>query len=74
METNLSNQKYGGSYCCVVGCNNCQARDNHRGVKFFGFPKKEQQLILWTSCVKRVNPDGSSWKPRLKRYLLTFIS
>jgi THAP domain len=55
--------KYGGAYCCVVGCTNSQYRDNHKGIKFFRFPKDEKQKLLWISRVKRLKEDGTLWQP-----------
>ena len=55
--------KYGGAYCCVVGCTNSQYRDNHKGIKFFRFPKDEKQKTLWINHVKRIKEDGTLWQP-----------
>ncbi|XP_077526432.1 uncharacterized protein LOC144138162 isoform X2 [Haemaphysalis longicornis] len=55
-------------YCCVVGCPNTQANTKGREppVKFYRFPGKwyeKERRQAWTTAVRRVNPDGSAWKP-----------
>ncbi len=57
---------YGGKYCCVVGCNNSQYRDNVRGVKFHSFPKDEERKKLWILAVNRVDPKKRHklWHPK----------
>uniref|UniRef100_A0AAV2JJ23 THAP domain-containing protein 1 n=1 Tax=Knipowitschia caucasica TaxID=637954 RepID=A0AAV2JJ23_KNICA len=47
--------------CCAVGCSN----HNMMGKKFsfFTFPKHPERWKKWVNSVKRVNPDGSDWRP-----------
>jgi hypothetical protein len=51
--------KYGGQYCCVVGCSNSQYKDGKNGIKFFSFPGNQEQKELWIKAVKRENADGT---------------
>jgi len=55
--------KYGGQYCCVVGCSNSQYKDGKNGIKFFSFPGNQEQKELWIKAVKRENADGTLWRP-----------
>ena len=51
----------GGRYCSVVGCHSRQGREE---VRFFHFPKRNpSQMELWIKAVKRINPDGTAWRP-----------
>ncbi len=46
-----------GKYCCVVGCQNNQGRDTHRGIKFHIFPKDPDRRERWNKAVNRT-PQG----------------
>ena len=49
--------------CCAVGCHNHNMMKD-RKLSFFTFPKnKEERKERWINAVKRVNPDGSRWRP-----------
>ncbi len=55
--------KYGGRYCCVVGCSNNQGRDGQRGVRFHQFPINRRRRDEWIQAVKRESQGGVLWKP-----------
>ncbi len=45
-----------GKYCCVVGCQNNQGRDLHRGIKFHLFPRDTDRRERWNRAVNRTLP------------------
>jgi len=49
--------------CCVVGCSRNTVKD--KGVVgFYRFPSRNlERRGLWIKAVKRINEDGSEWKP-----------
>jgi hypothetical protein len=55
--------KRGGHYCSVVSCYNNQRKHGPRGVKFFRFPKNQEQKALWLKAIRRVNVDKTTWSP-----------
>ncbi len=61
--------RYGGSYCCAVGCHNSSYRDTPRGVKFHQFPKDLERRKKWEVAVNRVNPDKTLWRAKARDVL-----
>nr|XP_040570352.1 uncharacterized protein LOC121119683 isoform X2 [Lepeophtheirus salmonis] len=52
------------SYCSVVGCDSAYGK-GLENVKMFCFPLRNmEQRELWIKAIKRVNEDGTMWKPR----------
>ena len=70
-----SNSQYKGRYCCAVQCHNHQGIPN---IKFFSVIRKRdpEQTEKWIKKIKRINPDGSEWKPSRKTLLCSahFVS
>ena len=57
-------RKYGGAYCCVVGCHNSVYRDSARGIKFYRFPANNaERRDRWIQRVNRKFKDDSLWTP-----------
>ena len=69
------NSRYKGKYCCAVQCHNQQGIPD---IKFFSVIRKRdaEQTEQWIKKIKRVNPDGSEWKPSRKTLLCSahFVS
>lgn len=47
--------------CCAVGCTNHNMME--KKFSFFTFPKDPNRWEMWVNAVKRVNQDGTKWKP-----------
>ena len=54
--------------CCAVGCSNHSMMK--RKLSFCVFPKESVRREMWINAVKRINVDGSKWRPTSKNALL----
>ncbi|XP_066590643.1 uncharacterized protein [Prorops nasuta] len=54
-----------GTHCCVINCSN-NSVNKGENLKFYSFsikPHKAEQTQKWISAIRRINADGSPWKP-----------
>ena len=53
--------KYRGHYCCAVNCHNNEGME---GISFYRVIRKNKiQQEKWIQKIKRVNEDGTPWRP-----------
>ncbi|KAH0568630.1 uncharacterized protein LOC123269773 [Cotesia glomerata] len=63
MEEYISSKKLSESGCCVPGCRNYGKK---RGVHFYSFSNvshKKPQTEKWIKAIRRVDEDGTPWRP-----------
>ncbi|CAN8003552.1 unnamed protein product, partial [Ixodes pacificus] len=67
-EVRMAKANRHSQYCCVVGCHNSHSNTKGRDppVMFYRFPGRpweKRRREAWIRAVRRVNPDGSPWRP-----------